>query len=71
MLDDLEEIERFRRSVPICPKCRSNEGFWLTSNRERSYVQCKHCGAILEICEFFPPTAESQTSKGILRKLKF
>ncbi|MCJ7423706.1 hypothetical protein MUP01_05500 [Candidatus Bathyarchaeota archaeon] len=67
----LEEIEAYRRSLRTCPKCSSSEGFWLASNRERSYVQCKHCGAILEICEVFPQAEKGRISGGFLRKLKF
>jgi transcription elongation factor Elf1 len=47
----LEEVEAFHRSLKVCPKCGSNEGFWLTAKRDRSYVQCKHCGAIIELYE--------------------
>jgi translation initiation factor 2 beta subunit (eIF-2beta)/eIF-5 len=63
-LDDtltLEELEAFRQSLKSCPKCGSNEGFWLTANREKSFLQCKHCGAILEICEVF---SSSEKHKG-------
>jgi len=57
----LEELEAFRQSLKSCPKCGSNEGFWLTANREKSFFQCKHCGAILEICEVF---SSSEKNKG-------
>ena len=63
----LEEIEAFYRSLNKCPKCSSNEGFWLTANREKSYVQCKHCGAILEIVEVFQKEKEDKKSKGLLK----
>jgi translation initiation factor 2 beta subunit (eIF-2beta)/eIF-5 len=49
----LEEIEAFHKSLKVCPKCGSSEGFWLTAKRDTSYVQCKHCGAIIELCEVF------------------
>jgi translation initiation factor 2 beta subunit (eIF-2beta)/eIF-5 len=66
----LEEIEAFQRSLKKCPKCDSNEGFWLTANRERSYVQCKHCGTILEIYEVFKGPEKSKELKGIFKIVK-
>jgi translation initiation factor 2 beta subunit (eIF-2beta)/eIF-5 len=63
----LDEIEAFYGSLKNCPKCNSDEGFWLTANRSRSYVQCKHCGAILEIIEAFEGSGKDKT---IFRKLK-
>jgi translation initiation factor 2 beta subunit (eIF-2beta)/eIF-5 len=66
----LEEIEAFHRSLKKCPKCDSNEGFWLTANRERSYVQCKHCGTILEIYEVFKGPEKSKELKGIFKIVK-
>jgi ribosomal protein L37AE/L43A len=64
----LEEIEALRRSLKNCPKCGSGEGFWFTPKRDRGYIQCKHCGATLEICEFFSQAEESKVSKELLRK---
>ena len=67
----LEEVEAFYRSLKVCPKCGSSEGFWLTAKKDTSYVQCKHCGAIIELCEVF--SKERATKKtashghGILR----
>ena len=66
----LEEIEAFANSLKICPKCSSNEGFWLTASREKSYAQCKHCGAILEFCEVLSYTEKGKLSKSVFRKLK-
>jgi transcription elongation factor Elf1 len=63
----LEEIEAFYKSLSKCPKCNSAEGFWLTATHERSYVQCKHCGTILEICEVFQESAGNKKSKGFFR----
>jgi len=63
----LGEIEAFRWSLKECPKCRSSEGFWLVTKRGGSYVQCKHCGAILELCEVFPATKEGSSSKVFLK----
>jgi translation initiation factor 2 beta subunit (eIF-2beta)/eIF-5 len=63
----LEEIEAFYRSLSKCPKCSSMEGFWLTVTHEKSYVQCKYCGAILEICEVFQESAGSKKTKGIFK----
>jgi ribosomal protein S27AE len=71
----LEEVEAFRRSLKVCPKCNSSEGFWLAVKRDRSYVQCKHCGAVIEVCEILSEErlVRKRTSSrhGILRiKLK-
>jgi len=66
----LDEIDAFARSLKNCPKCGSDEGFWLVANREKSYVQCKHCGAILEIYEVFPGSEKSKSAKSFFRKLK-
>jgi translation initiation factor 2 beta subunit (eIF-2beta)/eIF-5 len=66
----LEEIEAFHRSLKKCPKCDSNEGFWLTANRQRSYVQCKHCGAILEIVEVFRESDKIKEQKGVFRRIR-
>jgi ribosomal protein L37AE/L43A len=64
----LEEIEALHKAVKRCPKCDSTEGFWLTAKRDKSYVQCKHCGAILELFELFPGTEKMKTFRGILKK---
>jgi len=68
----LEEVEAFRRSLKVCPKCGLSEGFWLTAKRDRSYVQCKHCGAIIELCEVFSVEGaakkDAQSRRGILRR---
>jgi translation initiation factor 2 beta subunit (eIF-2beta)/eIF-5 len=66
----LEEIEAFASSLKVCPKCGSGEGFWVAANREKSYAQCKHCGAILEFCEVLSYREKGQTSKGVFKKLK-
>jgi len=65
-----EEIEKFANSLKTCPKCGSIEGFWLAANKEKSYAQCKHCGAILEFCEVLSYSDKPQR-KNAFRKLKF
>jgi transcription elongation factor Elf1 len=72
----LDEVEALRRSLKVCPKCGSSEGFWLTAKRDAGYVQCKHCGAVIELCEVHSIEAGakkgSQSKRGILRReLKF
>lgn len=72
----LEEIEAFANSLRTCPKCGSSEGFWLAANREKSYAQCKHCGAILEFCEVLsysdtPKPPSKNDSKSAFKKLRF
>jgi len=66
----LDEIDAFARSLKNCPKCGSTEGFWIAANREKSYVQCKYCGAILEVYEVFPGSEKGKGSKSFFRKLK-
>jgi len=58
----LEEIEAFRRSLKVCPKCNSSKGFWLTAKQDKSYVQCMHCGAILELAEHLSTEEASKKS---------
>ena len=58
----LEEIESFRRSLKVCPKCGSREGFWFTIKPEGGYGQCKHCGAVLEACEVYSLGGEDKKS---------
>jgi translation initiation factor 2 beta subunit (eIF-2beta)/eIF-5 len=72
----LEEIEAFANSLKTCPKCSSNEGFWLVANREESYAQCKHCGAILEFCEVLSYSENSKPpakndARRIFKKFRF
>jgi translation initiation factor 2 beta subunit (eIF-2beta)/eIF-5 len=67
----LEEIEAFASSLKTCPKCGSNEGFWLVANREKSYAQCKNCGAVLEFCEVLSYRDKAKASKSTFRKLRF
>jgi len=59
----LEEVETFHRSLKVCPKCGSSEGFWLVARLDRSYVQCKHCGDMLEFCEIFSVAKKSGSPK--------
>jgi ribosomal protein S27AE len=67
----LDEIDAFATSLKNCPKCGSSEGFWLAADRERSYVQCKQCAAILEICQVFPGSGKEKGSKSLFSlKLK-
>ena len=66
----LDEIDAFARSLKTCPKCGSEEGFWLAANREKSYVQCKHCGAILEFCEVLSHPEKTKDQRTAFRKLK-
>lgn len=66
----LDEIDAFARSLKTCPKCGSAEGFWLAANREKSYVQCKHCGAILEFCEVLSQPEKTKDQRTAFKKLK-
>jgi len=66
----LEKIEAFHKNLKKCPSCDSKEGFWLAATREKSYVQCKHCGAILEICEMHQVSEKGKDKKSFMGKLK-
>jgi len=70
----LEEIEAVYSALKNCPKCGSNEGFWLSVKSDAEYIQCKHCGALFEICEVFSTGGEKSKSSigraGILRKIR-
>jgi len=70
----LKEIEAVYSAFKNCPKCGSKEGFWLSVKSDMGYIQCKHCGAIFEICEVFPISGEkgrgSVGRTGVLRKIR-
>ncbi|MGA2767440.1 MAG: hypothetical protein ABSF24_03900 [Candidatus Bathyarchaeia archaeon] len=67
---DLDEIESFRSSLKSCPECSSTEGFWLVAKSDKTYFQCKHCAAILEVCEILQHSKASKDSKRFLGKLR-
>jgi len=46
----LEELEEFMKTFKRCPYCNSSEGFWLAPKFYKKYLQCKHCGALIELC---------------------
>ena len=50
---NLQEIENAFSRFKKCPKCDSKEGFWLGVKRDRTYVQCKSCGANFELYEVY------------------
>jgi ribosomal protein L37AE/L43A len=66
----LDEIENLRKSLQNCPDCGSTEGFWLVAKRDKTYFQCKHCAAILEICEIHPHSKTIKDTKRFLGKLR-
>jgi translation initiation factor 2 beta subunit (eIF-2beta)/eIF-5 len=67
---DLEEIETFRRTLKNCPTCGSAEGFWLVAKSDKTYFQCKHCAAILEICEVVSDSKATKAPKKFLGRLR-
>ena len=67
---DLHEIDNFRSSLKSCPECGSTEGFWLVAKRDKTYFQCKHCAAILEVCEVLPHSKAAKDSRKFLGKLR-
>lgn len=68
----MEEIVAVYSAFKTCPKCGSNEGFWLAAKHDAGCVQCKHCGALFEICEVFQTGERRSKSSagriGILRR---
>ena len=48
-----QEIEDALSHLGICPKCNSREGFWVAAKSDHIYVQCKCCGASLELFEVY------------------
>jgi DNA-directed RNA polymerase subunit M/transcription elongation factor TFIIS len=60
---NLQEIENTLSRFKECPKCDSKEGFWLGVKRDRTYVQCKSCGANFELFELFAIGEERETPK--------
>jgi hypothetical protein len=66
----LDEIEALLSTLKSCLDCGSTEGFWLVAKHDNIYFQCKHCAAILEICEIHPSSKATKDSKKFLEKLK-
>jgi translation initiation factor 2 beta subunit (eIF-2beta)/eIF-5 len=67
---NLDEIQNFLNTLKSCPDCGSTEGFWLVAKHDNTYLQCKHCAAILEICKIHPSSKTTKDSKKFLEKLK-
>jgi hypothetical protein len=49
----LGDIEEAWSSFRKCPRCSCSRGFWLSIRRDKVYVQCKECGAQLELFEVY------------------
>jgi hypothetical protein len=62
-----QEIEIALKHLGICPKCNSYEGFWVGSRGDHIYVQCKCCGASLELFEVYTVGEKQEKAK----RLKF
>ena len=69
-MDDLEEIEDFRAHLKICPECGSAAGFWLVAKADRTYFQCQHCAAIMEVCKVHPGSETKKDARRFLQKLR-
>jgi len=63
------EIEELFKTVKKCPNCGSSEGFWLALKLEKRLLQCKHCGALIEVCEVFQGE-DARDSKSEFKALK-
>ena len=57
----LQEIETALGHLKTCPKCNSVEGFWFGVKGDHIYVQCKCCGASLELFEVYTMGEKSRT----------
>jgi hypothetical protein len=62
-----QEIETALKRLGPCPKCDSDEGFWLGSKGDHIYVQCKCFGACLELLEVYTLGEKQEKAK----RLKF
>jgi hypothetical protein len=62
-----QEIETALKHLETCPKCDSGDGFWLGSKGDHIYVQCKCCGACLELFEVYALGKEREKA----RRLRF
>jgi hypothetical protein len=60
---NLQEIEDAFSRLKICPKCNSQEGFWLGLKTGHTYAQCKDCGTKLELFEIFPIDERTKASR--------
>lgn len=58
---NLQEIEAAFSQFRICPKCSSEEGFWLGSKHGNAYVQCKGCGAKFDLFEVYKISKSHET----------
>jgi transcription elongation factor Elf1 len=59
----LQEIETALGHLKTCPKCNSVEGFWFGVKGDHIYVQCKCCGASLELFEVYRLGEEREKTK--------
>jgi len=69
-----QEIQTFRKLLKKCPKCGSSEGFWLGVKLREAYLQCKHCGTIIEAAEMVPLEEEKKKEgrfRQLLRRISF
>lgn len=47
----LNGFEELLKTIKKCPRCGSDEGFWLAFKLYGKFLQCKHCGALIEVYE--------------------
>ncbi|MBS7621172.1 hypothetical protein KEJ32_03550 [Candidatus Bathyarchaeota archaeon] len=62
-----KDFELLFASLKECPKCRQKDGFWLVIKPGHRYLQCKHCGSMIEFCEVFPTSKKGEPLRGFLR----
>lgn len=63
------DVELLFGSLKECPKCGQRDGFWLVVRYERRYLQCKHCGSMLEFCEVHSTSKKGEPFKGFFRSI--
>ncbi|MEM2780695.1 MAG: hypothetical protein QXG39_08950 [Candidatus Aenigmatarchaeota archaeon] len=63
-----EELENLFKKVKTCPSCGSKEGFWLVAQLYKKSLQCKNCGAIIEVFETTRLGDENGDRKQILKR---
>jgi len=62
-LRSIKEIEDAFRKFRTCPKCRSNEGFWIGLKLDHLYTHCKTCGSRHELFEVYPIDEKERAMK--------
>lgn len=66
----LNQLDEFLRTLKNCPHCGSDEGFWLAVKLYKKFLQCKHCGALIELFDAVQKDENGKESKFKVLKKK-